>query len=162
MGQLIRDGGLPYRDGLDHKPPAAFYINALALQFVPCTARGIHVFLLIYNFLTLLCLFSIARIYFRSIAAGLWCAFCFAVFSANPDIQGFTASTEMWALLPISASLLAAVVAIRRHKLVYLLLSGAAGSIACWTKQTMAASILFVALYAVLAPLEVVASRGPS
>jgi hypothetical protein len=57
MGQLILDGGLPYRDAVDHKPPVSFYINALALCFVPPTARGIHVFLLVYNFLTLVCIF---------------------------------------------------------------------------------------------------------
>lgn len=148
MGQVIRADGLPYRDGLDHKPPVAFYINALALEFVPSTARGVHVFLAIYNALTLILLYFAARIYFASASAGLWTAFSFAVFSASPDIQGFTASTEMWALLPICASLLAAIVGVRKPA--FLLLSGAAGAIACWTKQTMVTSVLFVAFYAIL------------
>ncbi len=151
MGQMIRQGGLPYRDGLDHKPPVAFYINALALEFVPSTARGIHSFLLVYNLLTLLCLFALARMYFRSLAAGLWCGLSYAVVSASPDLQGFSASTEMWALLPISASLLAAVAAIRCRRPWLLAASGALGALACWTKQTMFSSIAFVLLYAVLA-----------
>jgi len=159
MGQLIHEGGLPYRDGLDHKPPIAFYINALALEFVPATERGIHWFLLVYNFLTLVCLFTLARIFFDSLAAGLWCAFCFAVFSASPDIQGFTASTEMWALLPICASLLAAVVGVRKCNAGLLMVSGALGAIACWTKQTMVFSIAFVLLYAALAPVADSRSR---
>ena len=37
MGQLILDGGLPYLDAFDHKPPVVFYLNALALLFVPST-----------------------------------------------------------------------------------------------------------------------------
>lgn len=151
MGQMIAQGGMPYRDGLDHKPPVAFYINALALKFVPPTARGIHSFLLIYNFLTLVCLCFAARAYFDSVSAGLWCAFCYAVVSATPSLQGFTASTEMWALLPISASLVAAVAAIRKDAPVLAALSGAAGALACWTKQTMVTSIVFVAMYVILA-----------
>jgi Dolichyl-phosphate-mannose-protein mannosyltransferase len=151
MGQMILQGGLPYRDGLDHKPPVAFYINAAALVAVPATARGVHVFLAIYNFLTLVCLFFLARVYFDSERAGLWCAFCYGVVSASPAIQGFTASTEMWALLPISASLLFAVLGVRRGSWWFLILSGAAGAVACWTKQTMVTSIAFVLLYAAVA-----------
>jgi hypothetical protein len=147
MGQLIHHGGLPYRDGLDHKPPIAFYINALALYFVPPTERGIHVFLFVYNFLTLICLFYLARIYFGSLSAGLWSAFAYAVFSASPAIQGFTASTEMWSLLPITVGLLLAVLGRRNKSLAMIFLSGVAGAVGCWTKQTVFTSVLFVLLY---------------
>lgn len=147
IGQVINRGGLPYRDALDHKPPVAFYINAIALHIVPATETGIHWFLLIYNFATLICLFYVAKIYFKSLAAGMWTAFAFAIFSASPAIQGFTASTEMWSLLPMALSLLLAILAIDRGKTVLMLLSGAAGAAACWTKQTAFSSILFVLLF---------------
>ena len=149
MGQLINHGGLPYRDGLDHKPPVAFYINALALHLVPATAQGVHSFLLVYNFLTLICLFYISKLYFESRSAGLWCALAYAVFSASPAIQGFTASTEMWSLLPVSFSLLLALLGVKKHGGVkngraLMFASGVAGAIACWTKQTAVTSVLFV------------------
>ncbi len=147
MGQLINDGRLPYRDGVDHKPPVAFYINALALHLVPPTEWGIHLFLLLYNLLTLVCLFYLAKIYFQSLSAGLWCAFCYGVFSASPAIQGFTASTEMWMLLPITLSLLLAVLARGRGHSVLLSLSGVAGAAACWTKQSAFTSVLFIFLF---------------
>lgn len=147
MGQLILDGGLPYRDAVDHKPPVSFYINALALCFVPPTERGIHVFLLVYNFLTLVCIFFLGKVYFRSLSAGLWCAFAYGVFSASPAIQGFTASTEMWLLLPLALSLLLAVTGARNRNTLLLLLSGAAGAAACWTKPTAFTSVLFVFIY---------------
>jgi Dolichyl-phosphate-mannose-protein mannosyltransferase len=147
IGQLINHGGLPYRDALDHKPPVAFYINAFALLLVPATEWGIHTFLLIYNFLTLICIFYIAKLYFESLRAGLWCAFAYAVFSASPAIQGFTASTEMWSLLPVSLSLLLAIRGIRQHSYLTLFASGVVGALACWTKQTAGTSVFFVFLW---------------
>jgi hypothetical protein len=161
MGQLINAGKLPYRDGVDHKPPVAFYINALALRFVPPTEQGVHIFLLLYNSLTLLCMFYLGKCYFRSLSAGLWCAFAFGVFSASPAIQGFTASTEMWMLLPIALSLLLAVLgAQRRRNSMLLVLSGVAGATACWTKQTAFTSILFVFVFVCLS--SPVTEPGPA
>ncbi len=147
MGQVINRGGLPYHDAIDHKPPAAFYLNALALHFVPPTAEGIHIFVLLYNLLTLVCVFLLAKALFRSVAAALWCAFGYAVFSASPAIQGFTASTEMYSLLPGVVSLLLAVLWAERRRTSLALLSGIAGAIACWTKQTAFTSVLFAFLF---------------
>lgn len=147
MGQLINNGELPYRDGVDHKPPVAFYINALALHFVPPTPAGIHFFLLLYNLLTLICIFYVGKTYFQSLSAGLWCAFAYAVFSASPAIQGFTASTEMWMLLPLTLSLLLAILGAVKNRSFLMLLSGIAGAAACWTKQTAFTSVLFVFLF---------------
>ncbi len=162
LGQLIHRGGLPYKDGVVNRPPVAFYINAIALQIVPATARGIHVFLLLYNFLTLVCLFYLAKIYFESLPAAFWTAFAYAVLSASPAILGFSASAELWALLPISASVLFAVAGIRKDRPVLIFASGVAGAIACWTKQTAAASVLFALLYVVLARFGVQGPRSAS
>lgn len=151
IGQAILDQGLPYHDAFEHKPPIAFYINALALLFVPPTASGIHVFLHVYNFLTLVSLFFLAKIYFRSTHVGLWTALSYAIFSSSPAIQGFTASTEMFMLLPITLSLLFAVLAVRKENLFFALLSGIAGALACWTKQTAVFSVFFAVAYLVAA-----------
>src|SRR5262245_18313022 len=53
IAQRILDGGLPYRDALDHKPPGVFYLYALALRVLPATPSGVHLFLHAYNLLTL-------------------------------------------------------------------------------------------------------------
>jgi len=78
MEQLILNPGLPYRDVFEHKPPVAYYINALALLFVPPTPSGIHIFLHFYNFLTLISLYLLTKVYFNSTSAGLWTAFRYA------------------------------------------------------------------------------------
>ncbi|MFH1361309.1 MAG: glycosyltransferase family 39 protein, partial [bacterium] len=142
-GQVILRGGLPYLDVLEMKPPLVFYLNALALRVFPPTPTGIHLFLHIYNFLTLIVLFFVGKIFMKSRAAGLWTAFIYAIFSSLPSIQGFTASTEMFLLLPISLSFLFILLVIDRDKGFFSFLSGVSGALAFWIRPT-GALILFV------------------
>lgn len=153
MGQLILDGGLPYRDAFDHKPPVVFYLNALALILVPPTPFGIHLFLHIYNFITLIALYMLARTYWESPRAGLWVALAFAVFSSSPGIEGYAATTEMFLLLPLTLSFLFAVLAVRKGRSYCSVLSGLFGALTFWTKQTSAFIILFFVLYLIVAQL---------
>ncbi len=145
--QVILNHGLPYKDVFDHKPPLVFYIYAMALYFIPPTSSGVHIFLHCYNFVTLICLFFLAKVCLNSYSAGLWTAFVYAVFSASPVIQGFTASTEMFMLLPMTLSILLAVLSARDDNIVYASLSGISGALAFWTKQTALLSALLSIIY---------------
>jgi hypothetical protein len=146
-GQVILNNGIPYRDVIDIKPPVVYYINAIALLFIPPTSTAIHIFLHLYNFLTLIVLFYIGKIFCRSPIAGFGTATIYAIFSSLPTIQGFTASTEMFLLLPLSISLLLSLLAIYKDKWYFLLMSGACGAVAFWTKATAAILLLIVVLY---------------
>jgi 4-amino-4-deoxy-L-arabinose transferase-like glycosyltransferase len=159
IGQVILDGGLPYRDVFDHKPPVVYYLNALALLFVPPTTAGIHVFLHIYNFLTLIALYFFVTIYTQSHPTAFWVAFVYAVFSSIPTIQGFTASTEMFMLLPLTMSLLFAALTIRKGKLYLSMLSGLCSALAFFTKQTAAPIIFFIFVYLLLAHINLTSKR---
>ncbi len=154
MGQLILDGGLPYRDAFDHKPPVVFYLNALALILVPPTPFGIHLFLHIYNFLTLLTLYFLGKTYSNSPTPGMWVALIYAVFSSSPGIEGYAATTEMFLLLPLTLSLLFAVLAVRKSKYYFSILSGLFAALAFWTKHTAALIILFIILYLIVAQIK--------
>src|SRR5579884_360528 len=151
-GQRISEGGKPYLDVFDHKPPGVFYVFALALKIFPATAIGIHLFLAIYNLFTLLAVALLIRARFNDRRAWLAGAFCYAVFSASPSIQGFTASTEMLMLLPITLSVLLAVVGKKRNSSGLVILSGAAGAGAFWIKQTSATAVGFAVLYLAFTP----------
>lgn len=154
MGQLILDGGLPYLDAFDHKPPVVFYLNALALLIVPPSPLGMHLFLHTYNFATLIALYFLAKKFARSSASGLWVAFIYGVFSSSPGILGFAASTEMFLLLPLTLSLLFAVLTVHKNKLYRPVLSGVFGALTFWTKQTAALVLLFVVLYLIFAQIH--------
>ena len=153
VGRVILEGGLPYRDVIDHRPPGIFYLNALALEFVPATARGIHLFLHVFNFATLLAVAALAREAIhpssaRSSHAGWAAALAFAVMSTSPAIQGFAAASEMFMMLPQAACLLLALRAVRLGSTGYLLASGAVGALACWIKQPAATSVAFAGVWA--------------
>lgn len=144
IGKTILNGGLPYLDGIDHKPPVIFYIYAFILSIFPSNAIGVHLFLHIYNLATLYVLFLfVKQISNRSTA--YWSAFFYAILSINPNVQGFTASTEMFMLLPIMASLLFAVYGTEEGRLQYsyLVVSGICGALACWIKQPAIFSVSF-------------------
>jgi len=161
-GQVILNHGLPYRDVFDHKPSIVFYLNAFALLFVPPTATGIHIFLHVYNFLTLIILFLLAKTYTESYTAGLWVAFIYAVFSSSPAIQGFTASTEMFLLLPIAMSLLFAVLAVQKRSIFYSLASGICGALAFFTKQSAAFILVFIYFYVLVSLISSILSKNLS
>jgi hypothetical protein len=146
IGRAILEGGVPYIDAIDHKPPLLFFIYAAALLIFPPTAFGIHLFLHLYNFLTLITLFFVSRRLF-GLAGALWASLAFALFSANQTIQGFTGSSEMFMLLPLSLSLLFALRGSQHGlQLAPLLISGIFGALACWTKPTVVSSVLFVVI----------------
>ena len=152
IGQSILRGELPYRDVFDHKPPVVFYLYALALVFVPPTAAGVHGFLLVWNAATLLAVAGLARC-LAGTRAALAAALAYALISAAPAAQGYTASTEMLLLLPMAAGVWLAVAsrgAQGRRRLALLLGSGALAALACWIKQSAAIALLPVPALLVL------------
>jgi len=136
IGQVIRDGGLPYRDAIDHKPPGVYYIYAAALLLFPPTPAGVHLFLLIYNALTFMALYGVVRLARGSSSAGLLTALCYAVLSSSPQVEGFAASTEMILLLPLALSLAGALLAIRWSSVVMAFASGVLAAAVVWIKHT--------------------------
>lgn len=149
IGQAVLAGDQPYRDVFDHKPPGAFYLYALALLIVPPTATGVHLFLLVWNLLTLLVLASLARA-LAGREAALWTSLLFTIASAAPSVQGLTAGTEMLLLLPLAASLRLLLLASETgggRRAAWLLLSGACAAGACWIKQSAAPTLLIVPLF---------------
>jgi len=137
VGEAILHGGVAYRDVFDHKPAGVHYAYAAALLVTPPTATGIHSFLLVWTFATLLAV-AAATAGLTSECAALWAAALFAVLSASPAAQGFSATSEMLLLLPLTASVWLALCAASRAdgtaRLGLAALAGALGAAACWFK----------------------------
>ena len=83
MGSAILNGDLPYKDYFDTKPPLIFYIYAFMLLFVPQDQIGIHTFLHIYNFFTLITIYYTSKVLFNDTKAGLFSAFTYAAIIAD-------------------------------------------------------------------------------
>jgi hypothetical protein len=151
--QALLRGQTLYRDVFDLKPPGIFYIYALGLKFVPPTPSGLHGFLHAWNFITLLLVISIAK-ELRGRVAGLWSGWLFAAYSAGASIDGHTACTEIFLLLPVAASFRIALAARKRESASqrYLLfgLSGIFGAAACWIKQPAALLLLTLPVFLIV------------
>jgi len=160
MGQIILSGELPYLDLVDNRPPIVFYLYALNLALFSPTTFGVHLFLHLYNFLTLVVLFLVATRLFASRWAGIGCAYLYAVLSSSPAVEGYGATAEMYMLLPISLSLMMALKARDSCQVRYTVISGVAGALACWTKQPAFTCALFVLIFAVLAGSEGQSASG--
>jgi hypothetical protein len=143
IGQTILDGGIPYRDVIDHKAPLTHYVYAVALMFVPPTATGVHGFFLVYGFATLVVVYRLARALTDSRAIGLWSALSFAVFTSLSAVQGFSASAEMLMLLPAALAIYCAILAKGPDRNRWALRSGVFAACAVLTKQS---AVFFVPL----------------
>jgi len=148
--QIVYHSAILYKDLYDHRGPVVSYLYALAVYLFPDTASGIHLFFHIYNFLTLIALFLFSFYFFESISTALWVAFVYAIFSSNPEIQGFTASNEIIMLLPTVLTLLFSVLSVNKKNPTFVILSGFMGALSCWTRVPAFFIVLFSFIYILL------------
>jgi 4-amino-4-deoxy-L-arabinose transferase-like glycosyltransferase len=143
---------LPYRDWVDQKPPAVFYVYqfALSLPFEPI--RAIHFVALLFSAASVCALFFLALRFMD----GFWAwvaAALFGLLSADPLVQGTAANTELFMLCPLILSQIAFVsVASRKDRnILFIVLAGALTGIASMFKQVAIVNWFFMAaLYPIL------------
>jgi 4-amino-4-deoxy-L-arabinose transferase-like glycosyltransferase len=134
VAQIMRHGGIPYRDAFDNKPPLIFawYYAAFALFGEHIWAPRLLVSLLI-SATTLLVYFQARFIYSQRGALVAAAAFAmsmgFAVFETNANVEYFM-------LLPTVAALLCFTIGERRGGLGWYLLAGALSGVSVMTKET--------------------------
>ncbi len=149
FGRLISQGGALYKDGVDHKPPGIWLIYAGLSYLVPFTARGLHWTIHIYNLVTLV-LFGLLCIKLFDRKTSFWATLIFAVVTSGPDVEGSSASAEMFMLLPIVASFLLCIMGREKDSFILVYLSGLFSGIAFWIKQPAIVFSVFIITCTVL------------
>jgi 4-amino-4-deoxy-L-arabinose transferase-like glycosyltransferase len=143
---------LPYRDWVDQKPPAIFWVYraALALPFEPI--RAVHFAALLFAAASSCALFFLA-LRFMSRFWAFMAAALFVLLSVDPLAQGTAANTELFMLLPLILSQIAFLKAADNpRKVLSMLLCGALTGIAIAFKQVAAVNwFLLIALYPIFA-----------
>ena len=144
---------LPYRDWVDQKPPAVFYVYRFALSLPLEPIRAVHLVGLLFSAASVCAFFFLAR---RLVdACWAWMAAALlALLSADPLVQGAAANTELFMLCPLMLSQIAFVSAASRRdgNVLLIVLAGALSGIACMFKQVAIVNwFLMAALYPVLA-----------
>jgi len=92
-------GELPYRDWVDQKPPAVFWLYRLALAFPGDPVQNVHWLGALFWAGSAVGLFHLARSFLGRFGAAA-AAFALCAFSADPMIQGTAVNTETLTLLP--------------------------------------------------------------
>jgi len=149
IGQSILRGELPYRDAVEIKPPASFYLYALAIALFGATVEGIRSFTACYAVLTVVAVYAVTlRLADRR--AALLAAAVYGVFSTFPLLQGSSSNTEVFLVLPLLLGvwfLLRFAANGRRRELAW---CGLCGALAMLIKPV---ALPFVALGTCLVPL---------
>jgi 4-amino-4-deoxy-L-arabinose transferase-like glycosyltransferase len=138
-------GELPYLDWFDQKPPAIFWIYRLALSLPLDEISAVHLLGMLFACGSAFCVYLICR-RFLGQGWGMVAGLAYAVFAADPRIQGTAANTEIFMQLPLLAShvlFLRAAQDGRDGKLI-LLLIGLANAVAVACKQVALVNVLFL------------------
>jgi 4-amino-4-deoxy-L-arabinose transferase-like glycosyltransferase len=129
-------GELPYRDWVDQKPPGIFLVYRLALALPLPAIAAVHFVALLWSAASACALFFLARRFLNAIDAAA-AAVLFAILLADPMIDGASANTELFMLLPLILSQIAFVhsMSMERPNFLLITLIGALVGIAAAFKQ---------------------------
>jgi 4-amino-4-deoxy-L-arabinose transferase-like glycosyltransferase len=144
---------LPYRDWVDQKPPAVFFIYRIALSLPLEPVRAIHFVALLFSAASVCALFFLALRFMDRFWAWMAAAL-FAILSADPLVQGTAANTELLMLCPLIVSQIMLISAASRkdRNILFIVLAGALTGIASMFKQVAIVNWFFMAaLYPILA-----------
>jgi hypothetical protein len=146
---------LPYRDWVDQKPPAVFYVYRLALSLPFEPVRAIHLVGFLFVAASTCALFFLGLGFLEPFWAWLG-AVLFALLSVDPLMEGTAANTELFMLCPLILSVVLFFgVAKARPRRSLMAVVGALIGIAVMFKQVAIVNwFLLVALYPVFSPRE--------
>lgn len=140
---------LPYRDWVNQKPPAVFYVYRVALSLPFESVRAIHFVGLLFAAASACGLFFLGLRFLDRFWAWLGAAL-FALLSADPLVQGTAANTELLMLCPLilSQSAFFTAAAKNQRDQWLMLLAGALIGIAFMFKQVAIVNwLLLIAMY---------------
>ncbi len=155
VGWRLGHNELPYRDWVDQKPPAIFWVYRAALSLPLDPVRSVHFVALLFAAASSCALFFVARRIMNQFWAFVAAA-VFSLLSADPFAQGTAANTEQFMLLPLILSQIAFFRSVENARnTMSILLCGALIGIAIAFKQVAGVNwFLLVALYPIFAPPE--------
>jgi hypothetical protein len=145
-GQLILDGYAPYQHIYSMKLPGIYYIYAGVMAVFGETARGIHLGLLLFNIITILCLFYLVAQIINKKAATVAALF-YAILSANHSVIGLSANAEHFLVFPALLGILLLLKAMQSHKDWLLFFSGLCLGICFAIKQQGVVYAIFALVY---------------
>lgn len=134
-------GEVPYRDSFDQKPPAVFGVYALILTALGSSPAAIHWGAQLWTLGTLALLVHLGRAWLSAPAAAA-AGLLMALLTVDHALLGNAANTELFALLPLTACMAAALRASQEQARRWSLVAGASGAAALAFKHVAAPMVL--------------------
>lgn len=159
IAQQMLQGGVPYRDAFDQKPPGIYLFYYIAFVTMGQSVEAVH---LLMHLWMLLGAFLLYRLVSRlsGVPAGLMAALIFVVITAEKGVLGSTANSEMFMLTPIIGSLLCIMPRAGVPGIARLVGAGALAASAIWIKQVALTNALFLCVWIVISDLRAWNKRG--
>ena len=146
-GQLVLEGGTPYVDFYEQKPPGLFYTYAFLELIFGKNNQMLHVAFILINLLTSWFLYKACDKIFDSRISGYAAAVAFLVLSMNPFVSGFTIQSEHLIAFFLSASLMALSIALRKDHWKWYLF---AGMLVSWSMTIKQNGLFFTVAFGIL------------
>ncbi|GIW43549.1 MAG: hypothetical protein KatS3mg077_0831 [Candidatus Binatia bacterium] len=147
FGQLILQGGLPYRDAYNMKPPGIYYAHALALWLCGETAQGVRLAVTGVSVASALLFYGVVR-HWLTRTSSLLATATFALLAAHHRLLGFASKAEHFVLLFALAGLAAGLGSLRRQSAARMLGAGIACGLAMMMKPTAVVFPAYLAWHA--------------
>lgn len=145
----IVDGGVPYINAVERKPPLLFYVYAAVLKtFGSDNWRALHITEVLWIFATMAALVVIARNLFDT-ETGLIAALLYSIFQAWSYWNNLAFNGEVLMNLPLAWAFAIAFSSAPPHRLINVFIAGALVAVAFLLKQPAAIAIVPLALFVI-------------
>ena len=134
-GSLILDGGLPYLNSWDHKPPLIYLLNAGIFKMFGKGFSQIAIFEFIWIIISVICFYKLALNFFKK-SVSLFITLFFAVIFGNDMFVQSYGMTETYMILPAMLSVYYIFRFYKTGLLRYVLLSGIMCCLSFMFRQT--------------------------
>ena len=104
MAQQLLQGILPYTESQSMKFPGIYFVYAGILTFFGENPSAIHLSIIFVNLATAYFIFLLGKS-LLNLSAGIVAAVCFSVLTLSPALQGVSANSEHFVLLPALAGI---------------------------------------------------------
>ncbi len=143
ISQQMEQGDIPYKDAVHQKMPGMFYIYLLIFKILGKNVGDIRIFTFLYSLSGIFLLYKLGTLLFGR-PVGLISSFIFSIISLDPNRLGFMAKAENFMLMPIIASIVILLLAIKKKNNFLFFVCGALNGIAFILKQSAIFNCAFI------------------
>ncbi|OGQ07499.1 MAG: hypothetical protein A3G32_01055 [Deltaproteobacteria bacterium RIFCSPLOWO2_12_FULL_40_28] len=148
FAHTLMEGGLPYKDSVDTKPPLIYYFYKICFMlFGKYNMNGVHVMHMLISFLVAFGIYRIA-LTMKNSQAGMWGALFYIVFSTTYVPKFLATSITSIMIAPLVFSSLYWLKSLKEKEKLYSLLAGFLASVAFLFKYQAGIQIVIVFLHA--------------